>query len=118
MENVKQLTANQLYKYFVEKRAKGMEYDEMRTIMQTAEIDNKTISMIISQIDSAELRGLIKKKDNNSAKSIIGLGVVVALIGIVVSFFSIFSGNGGYLFYGLILTGIVITVIGAAKMRE
>ncbi|MDH5381532.1 MAG: hypothetical protein OEW75_11800 [Cyclobacteriaceae bacterium] len=114
-----ELSVAQLVDLFSSKmKNESLEFSEIRKQMEAFEIENDKISTIIRLIDSQIHRDLELVQHNRKAKSIMFMGLAIALVGITITIISYFgSGRSYVIMYGAIAVGISMFFGGMAKKR-
>lgn len=96
--------------------AEGRSFNEVRTDMAALGFTDAEISRLIRTIDNDIQAQLLRKERNRQALALISMGAVLFLMGAGVTLYSFFSEQSSYvLWYGAILTGLVLCFSGIAK---
>ncbi len=98
----------------------SLDYSQIAVELKAKGIDQEEITVLLRRIDRDLLRMAEMEKRRQSGKNMILIGLSVALIGVVytvLSYMRVYETGGSYLlFYGPILSGIGIAVLGRMRM--
>lgn len=115
-------TLDELVDYFLNEKRKGMGFSEIRKILESKNIEDEKIKVIIRTIDSQIIREETIKSQNQKARELIYIGAVVTLTGLIITAGTylglINTGNSFLLAYGPILAGIGMLLSGVAKYKR
>jgi hypothetical protein len=115
-------TLDELVEYFLDEKRKGMGFSEIRKILESKNIENERIKVIIRTIDSQITREETIKSQNQKARELIYIGAVVTLTGLIITAGTylglINTGNSFLLAYGPILAGIGMLFSGLTKYKR
>lgn len=112
----KELVAN----YVAKVGCGSMDYSQIAAELKAKGIDQEEITVLLRRIDRDLLRMAKMEKRRQSGKNMILVGLGIALIGVgytLLSYMRVYETGGSYLlFYGPILSGIGIAVLGRMRM--
>jgi len=114
-------TRKELVENYVAKVGSGnIDYSQIAAELKAKGIDQEESRVLLRRIDRDLLRKAELEKRRQSGKNMILVGVGICFIGIVytlLSYMRVFETGGSYLlFYGPILSGIGIAVLGRMRM--
>ncbi len=111
----------ELVENYVTKVGNGsMDYSQIATELKAKGISHEEITVLLRRIDRDLIRKAEMETRRQSGKNMIWIGLGITLIGIVYTLYSylrVYDTGGSYLlFYGPILAGIGIAVLGKMRM--
>ena len=115
------MTDDELINDFVSRVEKGeITFDKIRPMLEERGVDELRIRQIVRGVDDEIQKSLLTKNNSSSVNQVILLGVVLLVIGAVItiaSFLGLFSLGSGYMVITLI-GGLVLLVGGLSRKKK
>src|SRR5688572_11198789 len=119
------MTDDELINDFVSRIAKGeITFDKIRPTLEERGLDELRIKQIVRKVDDEIQQALLTKSTSSSADQVIRIGVILLVIGAVLtigSFAGLFSLQKSYLSifaYGSLIAGLVLIVGGLRRKKK
>lgn len=119
------MTDDELINNFVSRIAKQeITFDKIRPILEEGGVDELRIKKIVRMVDDEIQKSLLTKSNSSSVDQVIVLGVVLLVIGVVLTIGSlagIFSLDNSYtaiIAYGTLVAGPVLIVGGMRRKKK
>ncbi|MDQ3190079.1 MAG: hypothetical protein M3Q58_00640 [Bacteroidota bacterium] len=113
---------DELIEYFLIEKRNGMDFSEIRKTLESKELEENKIKIIIRSIDNLILKEEKTVSQNKKAKELIYIGLAVTLAGLFVTVGTytgiINMGNSFLLAYGPVSGGIGILFTGLGKYEK
>ncbi|RKD86032.1 hypothetical protein [Mangrovibacterium diazotrophicum] len=115
-------SSKELYDKYLVLKQEGMSFGEIRSRLASEGVAEEDIRVIIRLIDNQILRGDVKKSRNQKARELIAVGLVISVVGIIVTLGTylgyINTGNSYLVAYGPVLGGAGIAAGGWSQYNR
>ena len=119
------MTDDELINDLVSRIAKGeITFDKIRPMLEERGLDELRIKQIVRKVDDEIQQALVTKSTSSSVDQVIRIGVILLVIGAVLtigSFAGLFSLQQSYLVifaYGPLIAGLVLIVGGVRRKKK
>jgi hypothetical protein len=108
--------------YFKKVDSGELEFSKLRKTLEGINIEKEEIDIIVPLIDRKALRAMEIKADNAKGKNMFYGGLILAIVGLIVTvgtFTGLINLKGfGIIAYGPIAGGLIMAMVGKAKMNR